>query len=86
MERKSKILSELKKINASKRIKIRYRLISQNKYSLYLDLCNRNKRERKFLKIYLSCKASTYEEDKKMYRHGAQRDKSRIEINYDGTL
>ena len=57
-------LLELKKINYSKRIKLRFKSLSDGRLSLYLDYWNGAKREYQFLKIYLSNRITTYESDK----------------------
>jgi integrase len=59
-----RILTGLPNLNESKRIKIRYRKLTNDLYSIYFDLIIHNTRQREFLKIYLRGTNNSYKEDK----------------------
>ena len=61
--RKKSILGDLESLNKKRRIKIRTQTLSDNSYSMFLDIWHNKKRERKFLKIYLFDKPSTRKVD-----------------------
>lgn len=75
------ILRKLNGMNHNKTIKLRYRETKNRGYSLYLDLWKNNKREYKFLGIYIQGKQSTVADDKKKLKIAcAIRDRKDIEL------
>jgi integrase len=75
------ILKNLDKVNHKKAIKLRYRALAKQAFSLYLDSSHNNKREYQFLKIYILGKEETKAQDKENLQLAiAIRDKRELEL------
>ena len=75
------LLKNLDKLNHKKSIKLRYRELQKDAYSLYLDSSQRSKREYQFLKIYILGKKETKKQDKENLQLAIMiRDKKELEL------
>lgn len=75
------IIKKIDGLNHNKKIKLRYKMTDGRGYSLYLDLWFDGKRHYEFLKLYLSGKKETLNQDKETLRiASAIRDNKEIEL------
>ena len=84
-KKKLSILEDFEAINVGKRIKLRTRPVPTrqypNKQSLYLDISRYNKRERRYLKIYLEMGRNTRSKDKEELKKAIEvRDQLELEF------
>jgi len=78
---KKSIIQELPALNRKRRIKIRAQQLLNKEYSLYLDIWHYNKRERKYLKIYLIGRKDTHKKDEENLNLAMKlRDKYELEL------
>jgi len=81
-----KELEGLKKLNYTKKLKLRAKPLKSGGFSLFLDYWNGNNRQYDFLRIYLKGTVADYQEDKDKLKLAASlRDKKEFELYRKGT-